>query len=146
MTTAGAPAGGRARPRLVVAAALVEGTRLLAAQRSFPPQLAGQWELPGGKVEPGEAPLEALRRELREELGVEIAVGELVPGPDDGDWPVLGGHRMRVWLCGVRDGVARALDHEQVAWVDLTEVEGLPWLAPDLPIVRAVAARVTGTT
>ena len=53
-------------PRLVAAAAIIDGTRLLAARRSSPPELAGRWELPGGKVEPGEDPREALARELRE--------------------------------------------------------------------------------
>lgn len=125
---------------LVVAGAILDGTRLLAAQRSSPPDLAGQWELPGGKVEPGEDPRDALSRELREELGIEVRLGALLPAPDGGDWPILRGLTMRVWLCALDDGAPAPLqDHHQVTWVELEDAETLPWLAPDLPILRAIA-------
>lgn len=134
---------GQAGAPLVAAGALIAGGRLLAAQRSSPPALAGLWELPGGKVEDGEEPVEALTRELREELGVTVAVGPLVAPPDGGDWPLLGGLVMRVWLCTISDGVPLPLqDHSAVAWVRLAELERLPWLPPDLPIVRAVREAV----
>lgn len=67
-------------PTVVVAAALQESGRLLAARRSAPPELAGRWELPGGKVEPGEDPKRALVRELREELGIAAELVAPVPG------------------------------------------------------------------
>lgn len=65
---------------VVVGAALLDGGRLLAARRSAPEELAGRWELPGGKVERGEAPEAALVRELREELGIAAEPVERVPG------------------------------------------------------------------
>ncbi|MGM0386502.1 MAG: (deoxy)nucleoside triphosphate pyrophosphohydrolase [Actinomycetota bacterium] len=131
-------------PRLVVAGAILDGSRLLAARRSAPPELAGQWELPGGKVEPGEEPREALARELREELGVVVRLGEVVPAPDGGDWPVLGGHVMRVWLCAIGGGEALPLqDHDQLAWVELEDAGSVRWLAPDLPIVRAIRDQIS---
>lgn len=127
---------------LVVAAAIIRDGHILAAERSSPPELAGQWELPGGKVEEGEDPTAALRREIREELGVEIHLGDQVPGPD-GDWPVLRGYLMRVWLCSLAAGEPAPLqDHGELRWVPLSEVEAVTWLGPDIPIVRAIAERV----
>jgi 8-oxo-dGTP diphosphatase len=66
--------------RVVVAGAVYDQGRLLAARRSAPPELAGRWELPGGKLEPGESGEQALVRELREELGVETEPLERIPG------------------------------------------------------------------
>ena len=62
--------------QIVVAGALIADSALLVAQRLRPPELAGLWELPGGKVAPGESEPDALLRELREELGVDVVVGE----------------------------------------------------------------------
>jgi 8-oxo-dGTP diphosphatase len=128
---------------LVVAAAILDDldvpSRLLAARRSAPKSLAGRWEFPGGKVEPGEDDLEALRRELREELGVEVAIGDAIPGPDGVDWPILHGHRMRVWLARIVDGDPAPLaDHDELRWLALAEVDSVDWLELDIPIVRAV--------
>ncbi|TNU73754.1 (deoxy)nucleoside triphosphate pyrophosphohydrolase [Miniimonas arenae] len=149
---------------LVVAAAILDDleqpTRLLAARRSAPKTLAGAWEFPGGKVEPGEQPSAALVRELREELGVTVELGRIVPGPDgeraedsgvDSDdvgtgsdltlmtWPIHQGHRMLVWLAVVSEGVPLPLeDHDELRWLDVGDWRSVPWLAADLPIVGAL--------
>ncbi|MEP7122850.1 MAG: (deoxy)nucleoside triphosphate pyrophosphohydrolase [Byssovorax sp.] len=65
-------------PVLVCAGVIVEGARVLLSQRKSGTHLAGAWEFPGGKVEPGEDPRDALARELREELGIEVVVGDPV--------------------------------------------------------------------
>lgn len=129
--------------RLVAAAAIVDSLRapraLLCARRSAPPDLAGRWELPGGKVEPGETAEAALHRELAEELGVAVELGPRVLAPGDGDWPILGERRMRVWLAALRDGEPAALaDHDALRWVPYEDLDALDWLDPDRPIVAAL--------
>jgi len=122
-------------------------TTLLAARRTEPPHLAGRWELPGGKVEPGEDPVSALRRELAEELGVEIEVGEELPGPDgaDGGWPLPPRHRMRVWLARIRSGDPAPLEvHDAVRVLGPGEWLDVEWLPADVPIIRALLARAPG--
>lgn len=131
---------------LVAAAAIVDNlhapTRLLAARRSAPKSLAGQWEFPGGKVEPGEAPIAALHREIAEELGVSIEVGTEVAPSGNGPWPIMHGHVMRVWLAQISDGEPAPLqDHDALTWLALADLDSLPWLAPDIPIVAAVRER-----
>ena len=127
----------------VVAAAIVDDlelpTRLLAARRSAPEALAGRWELPGGKVEPGEDHLAALHRELGEELGVTVAVGAELPGPDDGRWAITSKHRMRVWFTRLQDGAPEPLeDHDELRWLTAAELDEVPWLDGDVPIVAAL--------
>jgi 8-oxo-dGTP diphosphatase len=134
-----------ATPRLVVGAAivddLVQPTTLLSARRTEPAELAGGWELPGGKVEPAEEPIEALHREIREELGVRIAVGAPLEGPAGGGWPLGGSYVMHVWLATITDGDPRPLeDHDQLRVLTRDELFSVPWLPADLPIVRGLEA------
>ncbi|KRE54934.1 (deoxy)nucleoside triphosphate pyrophosphohydrolase [Phycicoccus sp. Soil748] len=134
--------------RAVVGAALVDDleapTRLLGARRTEPSALAGGWEFPGGKVDPGESPQEALHRELGEELGVSVVLGEQLPGPlEDGRWPLGDAYAMTVWWAVVVDGEPAPLEeHDEVRWLTAQDLYGVPWLAADLPIVDAVAARL----
>ena len=131
----------------VVAAAIVDDlnhpTRLLAARRSAPAALAGRWEFPGGKVEPGEDHLAALHRELDEELGVTVAVGAELPGPDGGVWPITSKHRMRVWFARLQDGAPEPLeDHDELRWLTAAELDDVPWLDGDVQIVTALHRRL----
>jgi 8-oxo-dGTP diphosphatase len=124
----------------VVGVALVKGDRVLVAQRAAGPY-AGQWEFPGGKVEPGETDLEGLARECHEELGVEIEpAGFLGEVPLDG---VVGGgppgaSTLRVWWGRVRSGVVAAHEHAELRWVPAEELAGLDWIAADRPLLPAV--------
>ncbi|MCW2863837.1 MAG: hydrolase [Actinoallomurus sp.] len=119
---------------LVVGAAIIADRRLLAAQRSAPVELAGGWELPGGKVEPGETDEEALVRECREELGIEVVVGQRVGE----DWPLHNGYVMHVWTAAIADGEPAALEHSQLRWLTEAELFDVPWLPADLRVIEAL--------
>lgn len=125
---------------LVVAAALIQDGHLLVAQRAYPPELAGLWEFPGGKVEDAEDPVAALRREIAEELGIAIAVGPQLRGPKDGDWPVHAGHRMRVFVTTPLAHPQLGSDHMNLRWVPLSQATGLDWIPADRPILECLTA------
>lgn len=132
---------------VVVAAALVddlaEPRLLLAARRAGPQRLAGRWEFPGGKVDPGETPVEALRRELREELGVAVEVGPEMVGPDDGAWRLSRRYTMRLWLAQVIEGEpAPLVEHDELRWLPLEDWASVPWLDADLRILEALTEQL----
>jgi 8-oxo-dGTP diphosphatase len=124
----------------VVGVALVDGDRALVAQRAEGP-FAGQWEFPGGKVEPGETDLEGLVRECREELGVEVApqafLGEVpLDGVVGGGAP--GASTLRVWWGRVVAGEVTAHEHAELRWVRAVELPALAWIPADRPLLPAV--------
>ncbi|MDO5751203.1 MAG: (deoxy)nucleoside triphosphate pyrophosphohydrolase [Rothia sp. (in: high G+C Gram-positive bacteria)] len=138
-------------PVQVVGAAILDSltspTRLLIAQRSAPEALAGLWEFPGGKVEPGESAHEALARELYEELGVTVRIGtELLTDHPQG-WVLNDKAAMRVFCTEIIDGEAETLeDHSQLLWMDLSDPEAIlemPWIPADFPIVRALLTHLS---
>jgi 8-oxo-dGTP diphosphatase len=121
---------------VVVGAALLNGGRLLAARRSAPPELAGRWELPGGKVEPGETPEQALVRELHEELGVTAEPVGRVPG----EWPLGVPYVLQVWTARLLPGSADPgplQDHDELRWLTPDEIWDVDWLDQDVPAVKA---------
>jgi 8-oxo-dGTP diphosphatase len=125
--------------RVVVGGALLHDGRLLAARRSAPPELAGRWELPGGKVEPGETPEQALERELREELGVATQVLERLPGA----WPLRPGLVLHVWTARLLSGTPRPLqDHDDLRWLAPAEADEVDWLDQDRPAVAEAMRRL----
>ncbi|MGE5182944.1 MAG: (deoxy)nucleoside triphosphate pyrophosphohydrolase [Acidobacteriota bacterium] len=127
----------RAR-KLVVAGLIIGADRVLISQRRADQSLPLQWEFPGGKVEPGEAPVAALARELREELGVEVDVGRVWdvlfhPYPD---FDLV----MLVYVCRVRAGEPRAIEVAQVAWLLPGELPERDILPADRPLVERLVA------
>lgn len=130
--------------KTIVGAAILDGGRVLGCLRAEPPELAGFWEFPGGKVEPGESESAALVRECAEELGVQVTVGPQV-GPD-----VPLPHQkalLRVFEARlVGTDRPQALEHAEVRWLGPDELDQLSWLPSDQPIVAAVRARLAAPT
>ena len=113
----------------VVAAIIRDGDRIFATQRGYG-DFKDMWEFPGGKMEPGETPEEALRREIREELSAEISVDEFVCTVEH-DYPAF--HlTMHNYLCHVVSGHLQLLEHEAAKWLDLTHIDTVNWLPADL--------------
>jgi len=128
--------------RVVVAAAIRDGGRVLAQRRAFPAEVAGRWELPGGRVEDGEDEAVALVRECREELGVEVRVGPRV-GPDV---PITAGlFLLRAYAAQLRDGEPVAREHGTLRWLTADELHTVDWLPADralIPPLRRLLAEL----
>lgn len=110
--------------------------RVLASRRTEPPRLAGLWEFAGGKVEPGEDDVTALRRELLEELDVEVQVGERLGA----DLPIGATAVLRVYLCRLVAGEPALIDHDEHRWLAAGELDDVPWIPVDLPLVEQLRA------
>ena len=131
---------------VVVGAAILDGDppgcRVLVTQRAEPPHLAGYWEFPGGKVEPGEGEVEALVRECREELALDIVVGARLGsdvwlnGPR-GEWV------LRIFVARVVAGTLRLVDHSDARWLAWDELDSVRWIPADAPLVDSLRALLT---
>jgi 8-oxo-dGTP diphosphatase len=113
--------------QIVVAGALIAGSAVLVAQRERPPELAGLWELPGGKVAPGESDADGLARELHEELGVVVTVGARLGD----DVELHDAMTLRAYLVTQTGGTLRPNDHRALRWATADELESLPWVPAD---------------
>ena len=120
----------------VVTAVIRHEGRIFATQRGYG-EWKGGWEFPGGKIEPGESAEEALRREIREELGCEIAVGELLTTIEY-DYPTF--HlSMECYWCTLVNSEPHLLEHEDARWLQPADLPTLRWLPADISLIRQLA-------
>ncbi len=122
--------------QIVVGAALLSRGRVLAARRTSPPQAVGRWELPGGKVEPGETPETALVREIGEELGCAIEITGWLAG----SVPIGTAYTLEVATARLLAGTPTPTEHDLVRWLGPDELDDVDWLEPDRPFLVELRA------
>lgn len=120
----------------VVAAVIMKEGRVFATQRGYG-EFKDGWEFPGGKVEAGETPEEALRREIREELEVEVNVGDLIDTIEY-DYPAF--HlSMKCYACTIAGGSPHLLEHEAARWLSADQLDSVAWLPADITLIPKIA-------
>ena len=120
----------------VVAAVIMKKGKVFATQRGYG-EFKDGWEFPGGKVEAGESPEEALRREIREELEVEVNVGDLIDTIEY-DYPAF--HlSMKCYACTIAGGSPHLLEHEAARWLSADQLDSVAWLPADITLIPKIA-------
>ena len=118
----------------VVAALIINQDKVFATQRGYG-EFKDGWEVPGGKIEPGETPEQALKREIQEELATQIRVAQPLTTMEY-DYPTF--HlSMQCFLCKVEKGNLTLLEHEAAQWLSYDELNSVDWLPADLLVVTA---------
>jgi 8-oxo-dGTP diphosphatase len=108
--------------------------RMLIAKRKSGKVMAGCWEFPGGKIEPGETPEESLKRELEEEMNVTISVGDYIAEITyDYEW---GPVRLIAYEASIKEGEIQLLDHDAIAWVSPGEMQHYGMTPADEPLIN----------
>lgn len=119
----------------VVAAIIIKGNQVFATQRGYG-EFKGGWEFPGGKIEAGECPQEALRREIKEELDAEISVGELL---ETVEWDYPSFHlTMHCFICRLESESLHLNEHEDAAWLTRETLDSVKWLPADLALLEEI--------
>ncbi len=117
----------------VVAAIIAQEGRIFATQRGYG-EFKDGWEFPGGKIEEGETPQQALVREIQEELDTEVEVGDLL-GTVEYDYPTF--HlSMQCFLCRIKSGSLNLKEHEAARWLAEDELDSVDWLPADIEVLE----------
>lgn len=120
----------------VVAAIIIKNHQVFATQRGYG-EWKDWWEFPGGKIEPGECPREALKREIKEELDAEISVGELLQ-TIEWDYPTF--HlTMHCFICSLESESLHLNEHEASAWLTKDELDSVQWLPADITVLDKIS-------
>jgi 8-oxo-dGTP diphosphatase len=119
---------------VVVGVAIIDDGRVLAARRVDPPEAAGRWEFPGGKVEAGESLRSCAVREIGEELGCVIAVCDVL----ELSVPVKPGYTLQVVTGSLVEGEPIPHEHDAIRWLDRAHLRDVAWLEPDLPFLPLI--------
>jgi mutator protein MutT len=122
----------------VAAAAIIQHGRVLAARRTHPADVAGGWELPGGKVDPGETVEHAVVREIREELGCGIRLVESLPGRS----PIKPGYELTAHVVELIEGEPLPTEHDAVRWLSVEDLDDVDWLPSDRPFLPLLRDRL----
>ena len=121
----------------VVAALILNDEGQVLAVKCPEHKHGGGWEFPGGKIEPGEAARDAVAREIREELGVQVEVGELLH-TIEWDYPTF--HlSMQCFICRITSGELQLREHTEASWLDAASLDSVPWLPADVDVLPHVA-------
>lgn len=124
----------------VVGAVLIRDGKVLAAQRSAKMSLPLMWEFPGGKIETDESPVDALKRELLEELKVSAKVGDHVETTSyEYDFGIV---TLQTYYCTVENGVPELTEHAEIRWLAPEKLLTLEWAPADIPAVEKIMAEL----
>ena len=119
----------------VVAAVIHKGGAYFTTQRGYG-EFEGLWEFPGGKIEPGESPEEALKREIQEELGIDITIDKFLCTTDY-DYPSF--HlTMHCYLCGMKSGEIELREHKSARWLTIDTLDTVEWLPADKNVIDSI--------
>lgn len=121
----------------VVGAVIIDGEKILCAQRGTEKALPGLWEFPGGKIEQGESPQAALQREIQEEMHCEIKIGEQVEHTiHEYDFGIV---HLTTFYCTLLQGTPVLTEHMAIEWLKPTELKELEWAPADIPAIEKIA-------
>ncbi|MGO2094669.1 MAG: (deoxy)nucleoside triphosphate pyrophosphohydrolase [Mammaliicoccus sciuri] len=124
----------------VVGAIIFNDDKVLCAQRNENMSLPLMWEFPGGKIEKGESEIEALKREISEEMLCDLEVGDKVTSTSyEYDFGIVNLH---TYKCKLKEKIPTLTEHKSIQWLDVKDLETLEWAPADIPAVKIIVDEV----